>query len=263
MSAKQTRIMAVVNEKGGVGKTALVINLGAALSLAEKEVLIVDMDPQHNATMGLGVEVAPGAVTVYDLIAGEKEASAGQAVVSTPWEGLDLLPAHIDLAGAEIELADQPGRENKLKLALAGLEKEYDFILIDTPPSLSLLTINVFACAREVLIPCQVHPYAFAALEDLFDTMDNIREGINPDLKVAGIVPTFYDKRTKLSKTIADRLAADERYKEWLLKSVIRANTAVALSADAGQPVVFHQKRSYGAWDYTRLAEEILETVPS
>jgi len=261
MGNGQTRVIAVANEKGGVGKTAMTINLGAALSREDKRVLIVDMDPQHNATIGLGVAVAEDATTVYDLIAGDPPVPGAQAVVSTRWEQIDLIPSHIDLAGAEIELADQPGRESRLRQALAPLEADYDFILIDTPPSLSLLTVNVFAYAREILVPCMTHPYAFSALEDLFDTFENIREGINADIRITGIVPTFYDKRTRLSRTVIDRLKNDPRYAGYLFSSVIRANTAVAQSSEVGQPVVFWRKSSYGAWDYTRLAEELLEAV--
>ncbi len=259
MSSGKARIIAVANEKGGVGKTAMVINLGAALSLENKRVLVIDMDPQHNATMGLGIKVKEGMTTVYDLISGDHSLDARQAVLSTRWENLGLIPSHIDLAGAEIELADAPGREKKLHLAMSVLTGDYDFILIDTPPSLSLLTVNVFAFASEVLIPCHTHPYALAALEDLFDTIDHIRQGINRNIRVTGIVPTFYDQRTRLSRTMTERLKNDERYSGYLFDSMIRTNTAVAMSSDAGEPVVFFKKRSYGAWDYTRLAEELLE----
>ncbi len=259
MGNGKARIIAVANEKGGVGKTAMVVNVAAALTLENKRVLVVDMDPQHNATIGLGVKVGDGMTTIYDLIAGEQPPDARQAVIKTQWEQLDLIPSHIDLAGADIELADMPGREKKLEQALSVFADEYDFILIDTPPSLSLLTVNVFACAKEVLVPCHTHPYAVAALEDLFDTIENIKLGINRDIRVTGIVPTFFDKRTRLSRTITDRLKNDERYSGYLFDTMIRTNTAVALSSDVGKPVVFFKKSSYGAWDYTRLAEELLD----
>lgn len=259
MGNGKARIIAVANEKGGVGKTAMVVNLSAALSLEDKRVLVVDMDPQHNATIGLGVKIKDGMTTIYDLIAGEEPLDPRTAVISTRWEQLDLIPSHIDLAGAEIELADMAGREKKLSQALSGLTDDYDFILIDTPPSLSLLTVNVFAFAKEILVPCHTHPYAVAALEDLFDTIDNIKLGINRDIRVTGIVPTFFDKRTRLSRTMTDRLKNDERYSGYLFDSMIRTNTAVALSSDVGVPVVFLKKSSYGAWDYNRLAEELLE----
>ena len=184
MGKKQARIIAVANEKGGVGKTVTVVNLGAALAQEGKAVLIVDLDPQFNATKGLGVEVNDDMPTVYDLIDGKQSVKAADAIVSTRWEGIDLIPSCIDLAGAEVELVDVIGRENKLKEALKGLAAKYDIILLDTPPSLSLLTVNVFAYAKEVLVPCQTHPYAYEALDELFDTIFAIKANINPRLWV-------------------------------------------------------------------------------
>ncbi len=150
MSTKQNRIIAVANEKGGVGKTVTVINLGAALSLKGKRVLIVDMDPQFNATRGLGVDIDDEMLTVYDIIKDDKKIYADNVILKTKWKLLDLIPSHIDLAGAEVELVSEVGRENRLKEAIEDITGEYDFILLDTPPSLSLLTINVLACAKEV-----------------------------------------------------------------------------------------------------------------
>ena len=201
------------------------INLAAALTREYKRVLIVDMDPQANATKGLGIECKDGALSVYDLLAGNGSVAARDVVVHTGWEGLDLIPSHVDLAGAEVELIERDGRENLLKEALAGLGEEYDFILLDTPPSLSLLTVNVFSFAREVLVPCQTHPYAFAALEELFDTIQTVREEINPDLSIAGIVATLFDQRTRVSQRILEQLKNDERYRQLLFKTAIRVNT--------------------------------------
>ena len=196
MVAGQSRIVAVANEKGGVGKTATVINLAAALSLEKFKVLVVDMDPQGNASIGLGIKPGENGLSTYDLISNPKKVSVRDSILNTEWPGLDLIPSHIDLAGAEIELITEIGRENKLKKALAGIRSDYDVILLDTPPSLSLLTVNVFAFATEVLVPCQTQPYAYAALDDLFDTISAIKEDVNPGLDITGIVATFFDKRT-------------------------------------------------------------------
>jgi chromosome partitioning protein len=179
-------------------------------------------------------------------------------IVPTRWEGLDLLPSVPDLAGAEVELVDALGRENRLREALADLDGNYDFILLDTPPSLSLLTVNVFAYANEVLIPCQTHPYAFGALNELFDTMAAIRRGINTTLETTGVVATFYDQRTRVSNRTLERLRSHERYGPLLFETVIRSNTTVAESADVGKPVVFYRPGSFGAQDYSRLAEEMV-----
>ncbi len=258
MSANHTRIIAVANEKGGVGKTVTVINLGGALAMKQKKVLIVDMDPQANATKGFGVEVEENRPTTYDIISNDTPHTAKDAIVHTPWEGLDLIPSNVDLSGAEIELVDEQGRENRLKEALADITDAYDFIFLDTPPSLSLLTVNVLSFAKDVLVPCQTHPYAFEALEELFDTIDIVRAEINPDIAVSGVLATFYDKRTRISQMILDNLKSDERYKDLLFNTVIRTNTTIAESAGAGKPVVFYRKSSYGAEDYRHLAEELL-----
>lgn len=255
MAAKNTRIVAVANEKGGVGKTSMVVNLGAALSSKGLDVLVVDMDPQHNATSGLGVEVEDGAISIYDLISEPGEHNPFDAVCRTTWKGLSVIPSHSDLSGAEIELVDEEGRENRLKDALADLAGAYDVILIDTPPSLSLLTINVFACAGEVLVPCQTQPYAYRALEELFDTIDAVKEEINPEITIAGVVPTFFDQRTRISTDILERLRSDERYSRYVFDTPIRINTAIAASADAGKPVVFYRKSCNGSLDYQALAD--------
>jgi chromosome partitioning protein len=216
------------------------------------------MDPQANTTKGLGVAGEEGHRSTYDLIREQAAGSARSAILKTRWEGIDLIPAHTDLAGAEVELVAEPGRENRLKNALEGIDGSYDFILLDTPPSLSLLTVNVFAYADEVIVPCQTHPYAFDALEELFDTLEAIRAEINPGLKVTGILATMFDQRTRVSRRVLEKLRQDPRYRDRLFKTVVRVNTTIADSADVGKPVIFYRSGSFGAADYLDFADEIL-----
>jgi len=258
MAKKKTRTIAVANEKGGVGKTVTVINLAAALTLADQTVLVVDMDPQANATKGLGLLPDDDLPSVYDLIMKNGGKGVQQTIIHTAWKGLHLIPSHVDLSGAEVELVEAEGRENRLKEALAPVSADYDFILMDTPPSLSLLTINVLACASEILVPCQTHPYAFGALAELFDTVEAVREEINPDLHVSGIIPTLVDLRTRVANTVMEQLKTDARYRDLVFATAIRSNTTIAESADVGKPVVFFRRSSYGALDYTALADELL-----
>lgn len=258
MARTKTRITAVVNEKGGVGKTVTVVNLGAGLCLKGQKVLVVDMDPQSGATKGLGVSPGKDGPSVYDIVKSPNPAPAQSVILRTPWEHLDLLPSHADLSGFEVEVADEPGRENRLTEALAPVADNYDFLLLDTPPSLSLLTVNVLAFAQDVLIPCQTHPYAYSAMDELLETISIIKEEINPNVNLLGVVATYFDQRTRVSNKILVDLKADERFKGKLFDTVIRVNTTIAESAYYGKPVVFFRPSSTGAKDYLALTEEIL-----
>ena len=258
MNSRSPRIIAVANEKGGVGKTATVVNLGAALSKENQSVLIVDMDPQSAATRGFGIEVSEENPTIYEMITEPEAYSFEDVVVQTKWKNIHVLPSNADLSGAEVELVEIEGRENRLKDVMATVNGNYDFILVDTPPSLSLLTVNVFSYADEVLVPCQTQPYAYSALDELFDTIEAVRDAINPDLNVSGIVATFFDPRTRISKDILALLKTEERTRDLLLNSVIRTNTTLAESAYVGKPIVFFRKGSRGTQDYQALAKEVL-----
>lgn len=259
MGNRGIRMIAVINEKGGVGKTVTVINLGAALAMLGKKVLIVDMDPQFNATRGLGITVKDDDHTVYDIVGSPDGIAASSAIISTQWEGLDLIPSHVDLSGAELELVDEPGRESRLKAGLDSIKNNYDFIILDTPPSLSLLTVNVLVFAKEVFVPCQTHPYAYAALDSLVETIRSVRENMNPGLRITGVIATFYDKRTRVGHSVLQTLKKDKRFSNKLFETIIRSNITIAESAYYGKPVIFYDKHSYGAVDYTNLAREVLE----
>lgn len=256
MVERKAKIVAVANEKGGVGKTVTVINVGAALARMGKKVLIVDVDPQAGATKGLGVVAGNGSPTTYEIMKDPKKTDSLKAVIPTKWDGLDIIAANADLAGAEVELVNVFGRENRLKRGLENVVGRYDYILLDTPPSLSLLTVNVFAFASEVIVPCQTHPFAYAALEELFDTVEAICDEINPDLSVCGVLATMFDGRTRVSHNILEKLRSHETYGALVFDTVIRINTTIAESAEAGKPVVFFRPSSSGSMDYLKLAEE-------
>ncbi len=228
-----------------------------------KTVLFVDMDPQANTTRGLGIDAREVTRSTYDLMREEAPGSGKTAIMKTRWEGLDIIPAHADLAGAEVELVEVAGRENRLGNALEGVDGAYDFILLDTPPSLSLLTVNVFAYTSEVIVPCQTHPYAFDALEELFDTLAAVQAEINPGLKVTGILATLYDQRTRVSRRVLDQLRQDPRYRSLLFDTVVRVNTTIADSAGEGKPVIFYRSGSFGAADYLDFADEVLACAPA
>ncbi len=248
----------MVNEKGGVGKTATVVNLAACLGKLDKNILVVDMDPQHNATRALGISLKKVEKSVYDLISTPDKLPVESTIVSTNWQGVDLIPAHPDLAGAEVELVNRIGRENQLKKGLNPIVSQYDFVLLDTPPSISLLTVNVLSFAREVLIPCQTHPLALMALERLFETVELVKDGINSELTVSGVVPTLYDRRTRVNQETLRRLKSDDKTASFMFNTIIRINTLIAESAEQGIPVIYLNRNSHGTEDYISLAKEVI-----
>ncbi|MFH1075490.1 MAG: ParA family protein [Pseudomonadota bacterium] len=258
MDSTRTRKIAIVNEKGGVGKTVTTINCGAALAALGKRVLIVDVDPQANATKGVGLIPDDLQYSIYDMIISPENTPASLIVKETSWKGLDIAPSHPDLSAAELELLNSDGRENRIKDGLVQVENQYDFILLDTPPSLSILTVNVLVFANEVLVPCQTHPYAYSALDSLLETVNNVRENLNPKLKIRGVVATCYDHRTRVGRAVLDALKNDSRLSGKLFDSVIRSNITIAESAFYGKPVIFYDKTSPGSLDYLSLAKELI-----
>jgi chromosome partitioning protein len=248
------RVLAVVNQKGGVGKTTTSVNLAAALAQAGRRVLLVDLDPQGNATMGSGIDKRTVGRTVYHVLLGLGEAAAVRVRVERG--GFDLLPANRDLAGAEIELVALQGRETRLKSALEQVAQDYDFVLIDCPPSLSLLTVNGLTAAQRVLIPMQCEYYALEGLSDLVATIKRVRANLNPELEIAGLLRTMYDPRNTLSQQVSQQL--EDHFKDKVYRTLVPRNVRLAEAPSYGVPAVLWDAASKGAQAYLALADEIL-----
>ncbi|MEX1997271.1 MAG: ParA family protein [Candidatus Andersenbacteria bacterium] len=247
-------VLAVVNQKGGVGKTTTSVNLGGYLAESGKSCVVVDLDPQANATAGFGVRVGDRTPTVYDVLLNRVLATA--ALMATHQTNLNLLPATPDLAGAAIELMDQPYREYRLRRGLKSLQEHFDFILIDCPPSLGLLTVNALAAAHRVLIPVQCEFYALEGLNQLLTTIDLVRQHLNPHLQVLGAVLTMYDRRTALNRKIVREVR--RTFPGHVFDSVIPRNTELAEAPASGETILEYDKDSRGAKAYAYLSEELL-----
>ena len=248
------RTLAVANQKGGVGKTTTAVNLAAGLALSGMRVLLVDLDPQGNATMGSGVDKRKLARTVYHVLLGLGEVADIRARADVA--GYDLVPANRELAGAEVELVDLPNREGRLRAALNALDGEYDHVVIDCPPALSLLTVNAFAAAGEVLIPMQCEYYALEGLSDLVGTSKRVRAHLNPKLEIAGLLRTMYDPRNTLSHQVSQQL--ETHFGDKVYRTVVPRNVRLAEAPSFGTPAVIWDRASKGAQAYLALAEEIL-----
>ncbi|MEO8161538.1 MAG: ParA family protein [Arenimonas sp.] len=247
------RIIAVANQKGGVGKTTTAVNLAAALSQVPRRVLLVDIDPQGNATMGSGVDKRELEHSITEVLL--SECSAAEAIVKTT-EGYDLLPGNIDLTAAELQLMDLKGREARLKDALAPLLGNYDYVLIDCPPSLSLLTLNALAAADGVLVPMQCEYYALEGLSSLIDTIDALKQKLNPRLKIYGVVRTMFDVRNNLANAVSGELT--KHFGDIVFRSIIPRNVRLAEAPSHGQSIVGYDKGSRGGVAYLGLAGEIV-----
>ena len=249
-----SRIIAVANQKGGVGKTTTTVNLAAALASMQKRVLLIDLDPQANATMGCGIDKRDVEQGIFDVLVDGMDIE--QACQNSPDNGCDVLPANSDLTAAEIELMSMEQREQRLHQALQKVRASYDFILIDCPPSLNILTLNAFVAADSVLVPVQCEYYALEGLSALLETIDGVREAVNPDIAIEGLLRTMYDGRNKLGVEVSAQLI--EHFGEQVFRTVVPRNVRLAEAPSHGISIMEYDKTSRGALAYLALAGEIV-----
>lgn len=250
-----SRIICIANQKGGVGKTTTAINLASSLAAAEKRVLLVDIDPQGNATSGVGIDKSGLKSSIYDLIINDEEASG--VILETELKSLQIIPATPDLAGAELELVELTDRENKLKKILHPLRGRYDFIIIDCPPSLGLLTLNAMTAADRVIVPLQTEFYAMEGLSQIVRTIALVQQGLNPSLQIEGILLTMFDGRNNLSRQVEEEVRT--HFGEKVFRTVIPRNVRLSEAPSHGKPIILYDITSRGAVAYLELATELIQ----
>ena len=249
------KIIAIENHKGGVGKTTTSVNLAASLGVLEKKVLLIDADPQANATSGLGIDVEEVESGSYQVI--EHTTKAKDAIVATTSPNVDIIPAHIDLVAIEIELVDKPSRESMLKSAIISLKEEYDYILIDCAPSLGLLTLNALTAADAVIIPIQCEYFALEGLGKLLNTIKSVQKIHNPELDIEGLLLTMYDSRLRLSNQVVEEVK--KHFTEMVFKTIIHRNVRLGEAPSYGESIISYDAGSTGANNYLSLAQELIE----
>ncbi len=250
-----SKIIAIANQKGGVGKTTTAINLAASLAVLEYKVLLVDADPQANSTSGVGFDPRNVKTSIYECIIGEAEPK--DIILSTETPNLFMLPAHIDLVGAEIEMINLPNREMMVKLALNKVKNDYDFIIIDCSPSLGLITVNSLTAADSVLIPIQCEYFALEGLGKLLNTIKIVQARLNPDLEIEGLLLTMYDQRLRLANQVVEEVKT--HFQQMVFDTIIARNTKLGEAPSFGQSIIMHDAASKGATNYLNLAREILQ----